>query len=567
MKIVNIGYFKVDLSKEQMDSFTNNIMFKNKEVKFYSYNDLSFMLDDLRKDKIDYFIMPARIIQTNEVFDACMELVLRLNLEQIIEIYTFNSKINYENTNEITNNSYIKDDSILKFGNCSYAKSDKTVDVEFKMFKHNSYKTSILTKLFIFFFANKYSIAFNYFFNILSVLLLLLTFISVTIPELQQYLPIQVALIADAIPVITIAAQVLFKIFDIDEKAKRKMITGKWIYYSFEDKYESGNYVPRGFTTRLFEITNIGGNLTLSCKFSGSDTLFFSSENNNFQYNYSTRIADGIYSYVSNMINSKGNRADGVCKYQGRAEKNDVIKYMDGWFTGRGTGIRGRVKYYRISDKDFSILEKAYTKTTALTFKNTTVIVGVYGEMKSNTDMAFDNEFSKLDIFTGSEIIKKYYSSLSDLKRDFLSHALDFALIPTKNRAKTIENNQILVNEPLAKVIGEKDIEIKYALGSRVQDYVINENTIFLSHPQALIQCQEYINKHNAKTKDCSSTSDAAKKLMLNYCDDNTVCISNNEAIEFYNLYKVKDNGVIINPYEGAQINKTTFTLYMFDIK
>ena len=165
------------------------------------------------------------------------------------------------------------------------------------------------------------------------------------------------------------------------------------------------------------------------------------------------------------------------------------------------------------------------------------------------------------------QIIKKYYSSLSDLKRDFLSHALDFALIPTKNRAKTIENNQILVNEPLAKVIGEKDIEIKYALGSRVQDYVINENTIFLSHPQALIQCQEYINKHNAKTKDCSSTSDAAKKLMLNYCNDNTVCISNNEAIEFYNLYKVKDNGVIINPYEGTQINKTTFTLYMFDIK
>ena len=42
------------------------------------------------------------------------------------------------------------------------------------------------------------------------------------------------------------------------------MITGKWIYYSFEDQYEKGNYVPKGFTTRLFEITNIGGKLCIT---------------------------------------------------------------------------------------------------------------------------------------------------------------------------------------------------------------------------------------------------------------------------------------------------------------
>lgn len=567
MKQIYIGIFKIEISESQKALFLNNVMFKNKAVEFINYTDLSFMLDDLRKGKISYFIMPSRIISTNEVFDACMELVLRLNLEQIIEIYTFNSKISYERVSEITSSTYIKEDDVLKFGARTYRKSKKSVDVEFKVFKPNTYKTSFLTRLFIFFFANKYSVAFNYFFNILSVLLLVLTFISVTVPAFSQYLPTYLTLIADAIPVITIVAQVMFKIFDIDEKAKRKMITGKWIYYSFEDKYEDGNYVPRGFTTRLFNISNIGGNLTLSCKFSGSDTLFFSSENNNFVYDYSSRLANGIYSYVSNMINSKGNRADGVCKYQGRAERNDVVKYMDGWFTGRGTGIRGRVKYYRISDKDYQFLERAYTKTTALTFKNTSVMVGVYGEIKSNTDIAFDTLFANNPLLEQSEISKKYYSNLEDMRRDFLAHSLDFALIPTKNRGVLIDNNQVLANEVKARVVDEKDMEIKYALGSRKQKYVINENTVFLSHNQALKQCDEFINMYNARRMECSSTSEAAKRLMLNYVSEDTICISNEASIEYYNLFKVKDKNKVVNPYIGSEVNNTTFTLYMFDVK
>lgn len=565
---MKIGIFKIELTKAQKDNILDISFFKelNEEKEFIIYNDLHHMYSDLKKGIINYFILPSRNTSTNEVFDGCIELVLRLNLEKIIEIYTFVTQINFDATPLDPEKTLIEDLNVLKFGNRYYSPSDNLNEFEFKIFKNNTYKTSFWTKFFIFLFANKYSTIVSMLFNVVSVLLLIVAFVFALTPELNNILPIEVTILADALPLLTIAAQVLLKIFDVDDKAKRKMITGKWIYYSFEDQYEKGNYVPKGFTTRLFEITNIGDNLTFSCKFSGSDTLFFSTQNNDFDYNYSTRFAQGIYSYTSNIINSKGKRADGVCKYEGRANKNDVITFMDGWFTGRGTGIRGRVKYFRISDEDFDILEKAYTKSTSLTFKNTTINVGIFGDPKSNTDNCFDEYFSNIDLLKDAEIIKKYYSNLSDFERDFNNHAIDFALIPTINRNKEITNNLIFENNKNASKIGTKDVEISYQLGTKNKDYKLNENTVFYSHIQALTQCDEFIKSVSNKTMLATSTSAAAKHIMLNYCDKDVVCISNEESIKHYNLYQIRnDKGEIISPYINKEKNITTFSFYKFN--
>jgi hypothetical protein len=56
MKQIYIGIFKIEISESQKALFLNNVMFKNKAVEFINYTDLSFMLDDLRKGKISYFI-------------------------------------------------------------------------------------------------------------------------------------------------------------------------------------------------------------------------------------------------------------------------------------------------------------------------------------------------------------------------------------------------------------------------------------------------------------------------------------------------------------------------------
>ena len=564
---VKAGVFKLQLNEEQQQIIKNDDQFLNKNVTLVFYKDLSKMMQDLHNHVIEYIIMPSRVVNTNEVFDACIELVLRLNLEKVNEINTCSLDVNYVPCNIYQNQSSINDPNLLRFGKRGFIPSSEgTTKIEFKMFKNNTYKTNLLTKIYIFLFANKYSQIFSLIINIVSVLLLVIAFAFTVIPSLQGILPMEFTILADSIPLLMIVGQVLVKIFDVDEKAKRKMITGYWVYYSFEDEYSDGNYVPKGFTTRLFHITNIGGNLSLSCKFSGSDTLFFSSENNSFDYNFSTRIASGIYSYTTNMINSKGKRADGVCKYQGRSNKGDVLTYMDGWFTGRGTGIRGRVKYFRISEKDYRTLEKAYASPSQLTFKNTTCIVGIYGDVKSNTDLAFDKLYNENPIFKDVEILKKYYSLLSDMERDFKSHSIDFAIVPTSNRGKKINENQILFDYESANVVTTLDNKITYALGSRIKDYKLDKNTVFYSHRQSLKQCKEFIDSISGLTKEATSTSHAAKHISLNYTDDNVVCISNHESIEFYNLYKVRDVDVI-NPYINKEENVTTFTLFMYQEK
>lgn len=559
-----VGIFKLHLTKEQEQHLKNDDQFINENVSFIYYKDLSKMMHDLHVHKIEYVIMPSRVVSTNEVFDACIELVLRLNLEKVIEINSCTLEVGYAPIDIYQNQSSLIDPELLRFGKRGFIPSeDKSTKIELKVFKNNSYKTNLLTRIFIFLFANKYSKIGSLIINVISVALLVVAFLFTVIPSLQGLLPMGFTIVADSIPLLMIVGQVFIKIFDVDEKAKRTMITGYWVYYSFEDEYSDGNYVPKGFTTRLFQITNIGGNLTLSCKFSGSDTLFFSSENNSFEYNYSTRIASGIYSYTSNMINSKGKRADGVCKYQGRSEKGDVMTYMDGWFTGRGTGIRGRVKYFRISEKDFRILEKAYASPSQLTFKNTTSIVGIYGDVKSNTDLAFD-KLSKINpVLEGVDILKKYYSSIDEMVRDFKSHQIDFALIPTSNRGNLIAENQKMFECENASIIDTIDMKINYALGSRIKDYKLDENTVFYSHRQSIKQCKEYIDSISGLSKECSSTSHAAKHVSLNYTDDNVVCISNHESIEFYNLYKVKDVD-IINPYIGDKENVTSFTFFKY---
>ena len=174
---IKAGVFKLQLNEEQQQIIKNDDQFLNKNVTLVFYKDLSKMMQDLHNHVIEYIIMPSRVVNTNEVFDACIELVLRLNLEKVNEINTCSLDVNYVPCNIYQNQSSINDPNLLRFGKRGFVPSSEgTTKIEFKMFKNNTYKTNLLTKIYIFLFANKYSQIFSLIINIVSVLLLVIAF-------------------------------------------------------------------------------------------------------------------------------------------------------------------------------------------------------------------------------------------------------------------------------------------------------------------------------------------------------------------------------------------------------
>ena len=113
---IKVGVFKLKLNEEQENIIKSDDQFLNKNVTLIWYKDLSKMMQDLHNHVIEYIVMPSRIVNTNEVFDACIELVLRLNLEKVIEINTCSLDVNYAPSNIYQNQSSTNNPTLLKFG-------------------------------------------------------------------------------------------------------------------------------------------------------------------------------------------------------------------------------------------------------------------------------------------------------------------------------------------------------------------------------------------------------------------------------------------------------------------
>ncbi len=122
-----------------------------------------------------------------------------------------------------------------------------------------------------------------------------------------------------------------------------------------------GHFVPKGFHTRLVEISNRGGNLSFKCKFAGEDQIFFATDTLTFDYELSSQIGRGFYYYTSNILNNDVRRAEGTCRFEGETVKSNQIMTMNGWFFSRGTALKGRVRYFRISKKDYYQLQHSLT--------------------------------------------------------------------------------------------------------------------------------------------------------------------------------------------------------------
>ena len=529
------------------------------------------LINKLKRNEVDYILVPSRLSYDNVVSNITIDIINRMNIDGICETFCFVDKDYYyvEQNKE-------KFSEPVFFGNKIYKQEEMTSDVnlnklnflEYKIYKKNNYKR------------NWFSAFITSFFTTLlgQGVFLGLSLISACLLGIFMVLPLinknvepngKLKLIGELLPLLVIVLQIFFKLFNVKKKAQRSLITGYWLYYSFEDQYVSGSFVPKGFTTRLLEITNKENNLVFNCKFSGNDTNFFSSSNNEFEFSIHSNVGEGSYHYVTNIINNKGKRAEGVCMYRGIKGKRQTINFMDGWFSGRGTGVNGRVKYLRISKKDYEILTKAYPDRS-ISFCDSVLKFGIYGDEKSNTDVAFIKEKENDEKLQSRTIQKVFYNDYQSMLDDLNNRRIDGVVVPISNRG-----NEIIVpgiNQSVFKFFDNNkktyhyrsySNDIKYVLASLSYDYKLDKSiTVFVSNSEAFRQCSEYIKDY--KQKVYPSTSAAAKAVATTFEGRDAVVICNKEAASYYCLnVLLNEKGECIDPYTSETNNVSSFAIFV----
>ena len=143
--------------------------------------------------------------------------------------------------------------------------------------------------------------------------------------------------------------------------------------------------------------------------------------------------------------------------------------------------------------------------------------------------------------------------SWKDAVYELFSNTADFAVVPVENSSAGTVNEifDLLYQYPIC-IIGQKILKIDHALlgikGSTISDI----KTIY-SHPQALMQCSDFLKKNSGiKTVSLENTAVSAKKIM----EDNSVseaAIGDEKNASLYNLK------VLMSSIQNDSTNETRF--------
>lgn len=145
---------------------------------------------------------------------------------------------------------------------------------------------------------------------------------------------------------------------------------------------------------------------------------------------------------------------------------------------------------------------------------------GAYSEAAAKA--FFDEEIDTVPLPTFAEV-------LESTKND----KTDFSILPVENsiEGSVGESYDLLFSTEL-DVVGEHYHRIEHCLigNGKLEDI----DTVY-SHPQALGQCRDFIEKHNMKTVPTYDTAGSVK-IIKDMGDNNVACIASKMASEIYNV-------------------------------
>ena len=157
--------------------------------------------------------------------------------------------------------------------------------------------------------------------------------------------------------------------------------------------------------------------------------------------------------------------------------------------------------------------------------------------------------------YFGKECDSFHVETWKDAMEAIQNNEADFAVLPIENStAGIVSENYDLLVEYDNYIVGDQVIQIKHALLG-TKDAKLEDITTVYSHPQALMQCSDYLYAHSDWDKiSLKNTAVSAKKVMEDN-DRTHAAIASTLTAELYELKVLDDN------ISNTQSNATRFII------
>ena len=157
--------------------------------------------------------------------------------------------------------------------------------------------------------------------------------------------------------------------------------------------------------------------------------------------------------------------------------------------------------------------------------------------------------------YFGKECDSFHVETWKDAMEAIKNGEADFAVLPIENStAGIVSENYDLLVEYDNYIVGDQVIQIKHALLGTSEANIEDITTVY-SHPQALMQCSDFLYEHSDWEKiSLKNTAVSAKKVMEDG-DKNHAAIASTLTAELYGLKVLDDN------ISNTQNNATRFII------
>ncbi len=193
----------------------------------------------------------------------------------------------------------------------------------------------------------------------------------------------------------------------------------------------------------------------------------------------------------------------------------------------------------RMEEIEFKKVEHLDTKNARIVYQG---VEGAYAQMAMKQFFGPDCQ---------GQAVKTWRDAMEAIQTDHI----DFAVLPIENSSAGIvaENYDLLVEYDVA-IVGEQILSIDHALlGIKGAD--ISDIKTVYSHPQALMQCSDYIDAHdNMESKAVKNTAMAAQKVK-NEGDKSQAAIAGIQNAAIYDL------SVLDEAIQDNKENQTRFII------
>ena len=192
-----------------------------------------------------------------------------------------------------------------------------------------------------------------------------------------------------------------------------------------------------------------------------------------------------------------------------------------------------RKRQYQLIGEQQEAAKPLFTPVAALKKEGVTVVFqGVEGAYS----------YAAMHTFFGKNIKSFHVETWKDAMEAIKNQEADFAVLPIENStAGIVQDNYDLLTKYDHVIAGEQIIPCQHALVG-LPGTSLEEIKDIYSHPQALMQCREFLEAHREwTTHEFGNTAAAAKKIAEDK-DKTQAAISSPYAAEFFGLAVLKEN-------------------------